>query len=51
MCVFHMFYGFSVKPQGIMTLSADCIVLYCVCVFMSVWSYVGHVENDSGAGH
>ena len=22
-----------------------------VCVFTSVWSYVGHVENDSRVGH
>lgn len=49
MCIYNLIYGFSAKPQGIMTLMA--VRADCVCVFMSECSYVGHVESDSRAGH
>ena len=48
MWIVNLIYGFSAKPQGIMTLRVGRDG-GCVCV--PGLSYVGHVENDSRASH
>lgn len=47
-CTFINIYGLSFK--GLMTLCMNRTLCAGLCLW-SVLSYVGHVENDSHAGH